>query len=109
MLYLVWHVIKYHALRYQVAVFSLAWFFGVYIMLIPLELVTDRLMFTTYFYPAVPAVCLSIAAWKLWSYMKQEPKRKVIFLSLLTLYIVGTLVVFYLMSPYGGWLLFGIH
>jgi dolichyl-phosphate-mannose-protein mannosyltransferase len=111
MLYLTWHVIKHRVVPSHVAVFSLAWFFGIYLMLIPLELVTDRLMFTTYFYPAVPAVCLGIAwtAWQLWLSMRKEKKRKIVFLSLLTVYMAGTLVIFFLMSPFGGRFLFGVH
>ena len=95
----------------NVAAFSLSWFIGVFVLLIPLALVTDRLMFTTYFYPAVPVVCLGIAwtAWKLWSVMGNDKKQRVIFLSLLVVYAISTLVIFYLMSPFGGHLLFGAH
>ena len=111
MLYLTYEVLKSRAAGQNIAIFSLSWFIGVYVLLIPLALVTDRLMFTTYFYPAVPAVCLAIAwtAWKIWTVMKQEKTRKTMFLSFLTLYIICSLAVFYLMSPYGGWLLFGTH
>jgi len=108
MLYLTYVVIRARAVKHNVATFSLSWFFGVYLLLIPLALVTDRLMFTSYFYPAVPAVCLGIAwsAWKLWLNMKKEKKRRAIFLSLLTVYAVGTVVIFFFMSPFGGHFLF---
>jgi len=111
MLSLLYEVLKSRAADQSVAAFSLSWFFGVYLLLIPLAIVTDRLMFTTYFYPAIPVVCLGIAwtAWKMWSVMKQDKTRKTIFLSILTLYIIGSLVVFYLMSPFGGRFLFGQH
>jgi predicted membrane-bound dolichyl-phosphate-mannose-protein mannosyltransferase len=111
MLYLTYVVIRSHAVQHNVTVFSLSWFFGVYLLLMPLALVSDRLMFTSYFYPAVPAVCLAIAwsAWKLWSAMRKDNKQRVIFVSLLAVYAVCTIVIFYLMSPFGGHLLFGVH
>ena len=108
-LYSVYEVIRYRQVPHSVAAFVLSWFFGVYVLLIPLELVTGRLMFTYYFYPAVPAVCLAIAwaAWKIWKYMRQEKKRRVIFLCLLTGYAAATVVIFFFMSPFGGHFLFG--
>ena len=108
-LYTAYEVIRYRQVPHSVAAFVLSWFFGVYVLLIPLEMVTGRLMFTYYFYPAVPAVCLAIAwsAWKIWGEMKQEKKRRVIFLCLLTGYSAATVVIFFFMSPFGGHFLFG--
>jgi dolichyl-phosphate-mannose-protein mannosyltransferase len=109
MLYTMYEVVRYRNIPHSVAGFTLVWFFGVYVLLIPLELVTGRLMFTYYFYPAVPAVCLAIAwsAWKIWKQMRQEKKRRIIFLWILTFYSVATLVIFFFMSPFGGHFLFG--
>jgi hypothetical protein len=41
--------------------FALAWFVALYLVWIPLDIVTDRLSFVYYFYPAVGAVCIGIA------------------------------------------------
>jgi dolichyl-phosphate-mannose--protein O-mannosyl transferase len=109
MLYPIYEIIRYRKIPHSVAAFMLSWFLGVYVLLIPLELVTGRVMFIYYFYPAIPAVCLAIAwsAWKMWTEMRKEKKRRVIFLSLLLFYSVSTVVIFYFMSPFGGHLLFG--
>jgi len=111
MLYLTYEVIRYRAVQHNIATFGLSWFFGVYVLLIPLDLATGRLMYTFYFYPAIPVVCLAIAwsVWKLWSVMRKEKKRRVIFLGILTAYLASTVVIFFLMSPYGGHLLFGVR
>jgi dolichyl-phosphate-mannose--protein O-mannosyl transferase len=111
MLYLIYEVIRYRAVQHNVAAFGLSWFFGVYVLLIPLDLATGRLMYTFYFYPAIPVVCLAIAwsVWKLWSVMRKEKKRRVIFLGILTAYLASTVVIFFLISPYGGHLLFGMR
>ena len=109
MLYSAYEVIRYRRESHNVTAFVLSWFCGVYVLLIPLELVTGRLMFTYYFYPAIPAVCLAIAwsVWKLWRQMRQEKKRRIIFLCLLTGYSAATVVIFFFMSPFGGHFLFG--
>jgi len=103
-LYTTYEVIKHRKLHPIIATFALSWFVGVYILLIPFEIVTKRLMYTYYFYPAIPAFCLAIAwsAWKLWLNMKKEKKRRVIFLSLLAVYAISTIVIFFFMSPFGG-------
>ena len=108
MLYSAYEIIRYRQVPHRVAAFVLSWFCGVYVLLIPIELATGRLMFTYYLYPAVPAVCLAIAwsAWKLWRQMKKEKKRRGIFLCLLASYSAATLVIFFFMSPFGGHFLF---
>jgi hypothetical protein len=106
--YLTYEAIRYRRAPQNISIFALSWFFAVYILLIPLAIVTSRLMYTYYFYPAIPAVCIAIAwsAWQLWSTMKREKKRKNIFLSILGIYILSVFVIFFLMSPYGGHFLF---
>ena len=83
--------------------FVLSWFGGVWGLLIVLELVTNRKMFQYYFYPAIPAVCLAIAwgAWNVGNAAQRGARSKVAFLIGLGLLVVGTLVVFVIMSPYG--------
>jgi predicted membrane-bound dolichyl-phosphate-mannose-protein mannosyltransferase len=109
MLYIIYETIRYRARQHNVATFVLSWFFGVYLLLIPLELATGRLMFTDYFYPAIPAVCMAISwsAWKMWLAMQKEKKRKVIFMCLFAFYLTSTVTIFFFMSPFGGRFLFG--
>ena len=43
------------------ALFALCWFSATYIIWIPINLITNRLTYDYYFYPAVVAVCIGIA------------------------------------------------
>lgn len=102
--YLVFEVFKRKLQAAVVAFFTLSWFFGVYLLLIPLELATNRLMYIFYIYPAVPAVALAIAwvSWRLWGVTRWRRKGRKVFLWGLMAYLLGTVVVFFLMSPYGS-------
>ena len=42
------------------ALFVIAWFIGVYVIWIPLDIVTDRISFIFYFLPTVPGICLGL-------------------------------------------------
>jgi dolichyl-phosphate-mannose-protein mannosyltransferase len=66
--YLIYEIARYRNTIHEFAWFALSWFAGVYGLLVVLKLVTGRLMYHFYFYPAVPAVCLAIAwfLWKIW-------------------------------------------
>lgn len=107
-LFTAYEVIRYRKPQHPTASFILCWFWGIYGMLILLELATKRVMFNYYFYPAIAAVCLAIAwsAWKMWLVMSKEKKRRAIFLSLLAVYTISTVVIFFFMSPFGGHFLF---
>jgi dolichyl-phosphate-mannose--protein O-mannosyl transferase len=48
-------------IRRNIALFSLSWFAGTYLVLIPLGLISDRVMYIYYFYPTVGAVCIPVA------------------------------------------------
>ncbi len=43
------------------AKFGLCWFFGTYLLWIPLGIFTDRISFIFYFYPTVGAICIGLA------------------------------------------------
>ncbi len=43
------------------AIFALAWFAGTYLFWIPADLVTDRISYVYYFYPAIGAICIGVA------------------------------------------------
>ncbi len=45
----------------EIGMFGLAWFAGAYLVWIPLSLVTDRISFVYYFYPAIGAVAIGVA------------------------------------------------
>jgi predicted membrane-bound dolichyl-phosphate-mannose-protein mannosyltransferase len=107
-LYLAYELIKYRKLKHKVATFALFWFLGVYLLLIPLSLITQRSMFVYYMYPVIPSVCLAIAwsGWKIWITMQKNKQRATIFQWILVSYLIGTIIVFFLMSPFGGNLVF---
>ena len=50
---------SYRLRRDNLCLFSLLWFAGTYLIWIPLELITHRIMFLFYFYPTIGALCLA--------------------------------------------------
>lgn len=84
--------------------FILSWFAGVYLLLIPLELLTWRSMYNYYLYPAVGAICLGIAwaAWHLWERFKNDSRGRFAFQVGLSLYLVASLTTFAIMGPWGS-------
>ncbi|MBN1367514.1 MAG: glycosyltransferase family 39 protein [Dehalococcoidales bacterium] len=92
--------------------FALLWFFGTYILWIPLSLLTDRVSFVYYFYPSVGAICigLGLAFNKLvetWQYGTGKIKRGTS-LGIVIAFIVLTLAVFLLLSPFTNWWMYPI-
>jgi predicted membrane-bound dolichyl-phosphate-mannose-protein mannosyltransferase len=45
------------------AIFSAVWFICLYVLWIPFSLISDRISYVYYFYPAIGAVCLGIGVW----------------------------------------------
>jgi dolichyl-phosphate-mannose-protein mannosyltransferase len=102
--YLIYQLARFRKTRHELAVFVLSWFAGVYGLLIVLKLITGRLMYHFYFYPAIPAVCLAIAwaAWNWWgAAQKKGKKSRIVFASVFFFYIAATIVTFVFMSPLG--------
>jgi dolichyl-phosphate-mannose-protein mannosyltransferase len=102
--YLIYQMSRYRKTKHELAVFVLSWFAGVYGLLIVLKLVTGRLMYHFYFYPAIPAVCLAIAwaAWSLWGAAQNKGRKsRIAFAVCFSVYIIGTIVTFVFMSPLG--------
>jgi 4-amino-4-deoxy-L-arabinose transferase-like glycosyltransferase len=93
-----------HHRNNSIAVFAFCWFVLIYGLFIIIDVLINRPMYLFYFYPAVPAVCLTIAlgSWKLWGIARRRRVTKVAFLTILSLYLVGTLVCFFIMSPLGS-------
>jgi dolichyl-phosphate-mannose--protein O-mannosyl transferase len=60
-------------------------------------------MYDYYFYPAVPAICLTIAwgFWRLWEVARNRTKTRVLFIAGFSFYILASLAIFVIMSPLG--------
>lgn len=87
----------------QAARFGLAWFIGTYIIWIPVSLVTDRVSYIFYFYPAVGAICLGVGLGlsQLWDYWQRRRRGKRAWAARLSVYayMLIHLAVFVMLSP----------
>ncbi len=54
--YMLYRAIK----KDEAGLFGVAWFFGTYLIWIPATLITDRVTYIYYFYPAIGAICLGL-------------------------------------------------
>jgi dolichyl-phosphate-mannose-protein mannosyltransferase len=54
--YMIWRAIK----KSEAALFGVAWFASIYLIWIPAILITDRITYPFYFYPAIGAICLGL-------------------------------------------------
>ena len=92
-----WQALK----RNAAAVFSLGWFATTYLIWIPLSLITDRITYVYYFYPAVGAICLGVGvgATKLYEW---RPKLAV---RLIVLFLLLHAGFFLVLSPFAPWVL----
>ena len=97
--YMVYRAFK----RNEAALFGTAWFFGTYLLWIPATLITDRVTYIYYFYPAVGAVCigLAMALSQLIDIYRQRRsgKLKWTVLSIVVFYMLAHLVTFVILSP----------
>jgi dolichyl-phosphate-mannose-protein mannosyltransferase len=84
-IYMIWRAFK----KDNAALFGVGWFTCVYIIWIPATLITDRLTYTFYFYPAIGAICLGlgIALNQLWEYWRNGTNKK-LRITALTAFIV---------------------
>lgn len=91
------------------ALFGILWFASTYVIWIPLELVTDRLTYVFYFFPAVGSICigLGMALSELFGLWERREKRKLrwLGLSLFCLYLLLHAAIFIRLSPvFARWL-----
>ncbi len=97
--YLIYRAIK----RDEAGIFGLCWFVATYLIWIPITLVTRRVTYIYYFYPAVGAVCLAIGMGlsQLIDIFKnrRNGKLKWLALSIVILVIVAHIVSFLILSP----------
>ncbi len=87
--------------------FAVSWIVGTWLVWIPVVLVTDRVMFNFYFYPAVGALCL-LAAAGIHQILEIASRRRNILLKrtiqlTVAAFLIGHLAVFVIMSPYCPW------
>lgn len=101
--YLLYQAIRKRFLNPDAVIFSLFWFLTVYGSLVAAELSVGRDMYTFYFYPAIPALCLAIAwgCWKLRQAAHKKEGTRLAFIIVFTFFLVGTLASFIIMSPLG--------
>jgi len=104
MAYLAYQLVRRRRFNSGLPLFTFCWFFGTYLLLIPMELISDRLMYVFYFYPTVGAIALGIAwgAWSLWNVMREGKRTRTIFLALFGVYLAGTVATLIVMGPYGS-------
>ena len=85
------------------ALFSVLWFASTYLVLIPLQLITDRVTYVFYFFPTVGAVCMGLGMGLsqllgLWQ-NKGRGKLRLTAISIFCLYLLLHVAVFLLLSP----------
>lgn len=87
--------------------FGVSWLAGTWLIWIPLVAATDRVLFNFYFYPAVGALCLLLAAGlhqllSRISLVRNAAVRRTV-QGLVAIFLVGHLAVFIMLSPYCPW------
>ena len=87
--------------------FALLWFFGTYILWIPLSLLTDRVSFVYYFYPSIGAICIGMGLafnrlGEIWQYGNNKTGRWTS-LGIVIAFMVLTIAVFLGLSPFTNW------
>lgn len=55
-LYMIYRAVK----GSEAGLFGFSWFFGLYLLWIPLSIITNRISFIFYFYPVIGAICLGL-------------------------------------------------
>ena len=86
-----------------VGFFSVSWFSFAYLAWIPLSLLTNRMSYIFYFYPAVGAVCLGLA-WGLWTLVARARReetvgRRRLLVGLAAFYLAFHAAVLVLLTP----------
>jgi dolichyl-phosphate-mannose-protein mannosyltransferase len=98
-LYLVYQSLK----RNSAALFALCWFAGVYLVWIPITLITDRVNYIYYFYPVVGSLCIGLAIGlnQLLDIFRSRPRGKLkwTMLSIVIFVLFLHLVSFLILSP----------
>jgi dolichyl-phosphate-mannose-protein mannosyltransferase len=98
-LYMLWRSFK----KDEASLFGVAWFFATYLIWIPATLITDRVTYIYYFYPAVGAICLGMGIWmsQLLDIFHRRPhgKLKWFAISVVIFVLVAHVFSFLILSP----------
>jgi predicted membrane-bound dolichyl-phosphate-mannose-protein mannosyltransferase len=90
--------------RNEAGLFGAAWFFATYIIWIPATIITDRVTYPYYFYPAVGAICLGMGIWlgKLFDIFRDRPRGKLKWfaLSVVIVILLAHVISFLILSPF---------
>jgi predicted membrane-bound dolichyl-phosphate-mannose-protein mannosyltransferase len=97
--YMIWRAIK----KNEAAIFGVSWFTFIYLIWIPATLITDRVTYPFYFYPAIGAICLGlgIALNDLLEYFRNgtHKKLRITALTVFIVIIVAHILSFIILSP----------
>ena len=98
-LYLIYRAAK----KDDAALFGAGWFISTYIIWIPAVLLTDRVTYIYYFYPAVGAICLGMGIWMSqlldFFHRRAHGKLKWFALSVVIFVLVAHVFSFLILSP----------
>ncbi|MDO8568247.1 MAG: glycosyltransferase family 39 protein [Dehalococcoidales bacterium] len=85
------------------ALFGVSWFTGLYLLWIPLSLVTNRVSYIYYFYPAIGAICLGLGMGlnQLLDVWRKRRKGKLAWTAIISVpaYLAIHVAVFVILSP----------
>jgi predicted membrane-bound dolichyl-phosphate-mannose-protein mannosyltransferase len=88
----------------SIELFAFCWFVPIYGLFIAIDVFIKRPMYAFYFYPCIPAVCLTVAlgSWQLWDKARIYKKVKIVFITILILLLFASIVSFVILSPIGS-------
>jgi dolichyl-phosphate-mannose-protein mannosyltransferase len=88
----------------EAAILGLAWFAGLYLIWIPVDLITDRVFYYYYFYPMVGALCLGLGMGlaELINYWRtgQTEKLRMAAIAFVAFFLFIHLVIFGFLAPF---------
>jgi dolichyl-phosphate-mannose-protein mannosyltransferase len=96
----------------EAGLFGAAWFFGTYVLWIPISIITDRISFVYYIYPSIGPVCLGVALgishlWQASRSWQSSRKRAAVKYGILT-FLMLHVAAFLILSPLTNWVNLGI-
>lgn len=91
----------------EAGIFGLSWFTAIYLMWIPLVLVTDRITYPYYIYPAIGSICIGLGMalnqlWRIWD-TRSKGKLRWTVISIVGVYLLIHLAIFAIFSPLSYW------
>ena len=91
----------------EAGLFGAVWFTATYLVWIPIILITGRITYVYYFYPAIGGICIALGMWlsqmvELWR-KRQTGKLRWISIVCVALFLVLHLGVFIVLAPVNPW------